>query len=148
MPTSVGIHLGSQTSRHIHTRFRKTTASLCSQQFRCQRCSFYQIIQNITSMIWIKTPSSKNLTLGSNSFFSGFLRYSSSDICPTCHSGIELNSPLCPVAAPLKTSSTFFLVLHLLFLPLAVPVMPPSCCGCLSQYTHHHLVTFLLTFFR
>nr|XP_057934616.1 sugar phosphate exchanger 3 [Doryrhamphus excisus]XP_057934617.1 sugar phosphate exchanger 3 [Doryrhamphus excisus]XP_057934619.1 sugar phosphate exchanger 3 [Doryrhamphus excisus]XP_057934620.1 sugar phosphate exchanger 3 [Doryrhamphus excisus]XP_057934621.1 sugar phosphate exchanger 3 [Doryrhamphus excisus]XP_057934622.1 sugar phosphate exchanger 3 [Doryrhamphus excisus] len=25
--------------------------------------------------------------------------------------------------------------------------MPPSCCGCLSQYTHHHLVTFLLTFF-
>uniref|UniRef100_H3DMF8 Sugar phosphate exchanger 3 n=1 Tax=Tetraodon nigroviridis TaxID=99883 RepID=H3DMF8_TETNG len=30
---------------------------------------------------------------------------------------------------------------------LAVPVMPPSCCGCLSQYTHHHLVAFLLTFF-
>ncbi|KAF7658474.1 hypothetical protein LDENG_00012370 [Lucifuga dentata] len=25
--------------------------------------------------------------------------------------------------------------------------MPPSCCGCLSQYTHHHLVAFLLTFF-
>ncbi|XP_056131603.1 sugar phosphate exchanger 3 [Lampris incognitus] len=25
--------------------------------------------------------------------------------------------------------------------------MPPSCCGCLSQYTHHHLVVFLLTFF-
>ncbi|TWW64562.1 sugar phosphate exchanger 3 [Takifugu flavidus] len=25
--------------------------------------------------------------------------------------------------------------------------MPPSCCGCLSQYTHHHLLTFLLTFF-
>uniref|UniRef100_A0A3B4XB26 Sugar phosphate exchanger 3 n=1 Tax=Seriola lalandi dorsalis TaxID=1841481 RepID=A0A3B4XB26_SERLL len=25
--------------------------------------------------------------------------------------------------------------------------MPPSCCGYLSQYTHHHLVTFLLTFF-
>ncbi|XP_077450469.1 sugar phosphate exchanger 3 isoform X2 [Stigmatopora argus] len=27
------------------------------------------------------------------------------------------------------------------------PVMPPSCCGFLSQYTHHHLVAFLLTFF-
>ncbi|KAM8908454.1 sugar phosphate exchanger 3 isoform 1-T1 [Spinachia spinachia] len=25
--------------------------------------------------------------------------------------------------------------------------MPPSCCGYLSQYTHHHLVVFLLTFF-
>ncbi|KAM4615441.1 sugar phosphate exchanger 3 [Polymixia lowei] len=25
--------------------------------------------------------------------------------------------------------------------------MPPSCCGCQSQYTHHHLVAFLLTFF-
>uniref|UniRef100_A0A8C5HUF5 Sugar phosphate exchanger 3 n=1 Tax=Gouania willdenowi TaxID=441366 RepID=A0A8C5HUF5_GOUWI len=25
--------------------------------------------------------------------------------------------------------------------------MPPSCRGCLSQYTHHHLVVFLLTFF-
>uniref|UniRef100_A0A7N8X933 Sugar phosphate exchanger 3 n=1 Tax=Mastacembelus armatus TaxID=205130 RepID=A0A7N8X933_9TELE len=25
--------------------------------------------------------------------------------------------------------------------------MPPSCCGYLSQYTHHHLVAFLLTFF-
>ncbi|XP_007578357.1 sugar phosphate exchanger 3 [Poecilia formosa] len=25
--------------------------------------------------------------------------------------------------------------------------MPPSCFGCLSQYTHHHLVVFLLTFF-
>uniref|UniRef100_A0A3P9JYB8 Major facilitator superfamily (MFS) profile domain-containing protein n=1 Tax=Oryzias latipes TaxID=8090 RepID=A0A3P9JYB8_ORYLA len=25
--------------------------------------------------------------------------------------------------------------------------MPPSCCGCLSQYTHHHLAVFLLTFF-
>uniref|UniRef100_A0A3Q3VN41 Sugar phosphate exchanger 3 n=1 Tax=Mola mola TaxID=94237 RepID=A0A3Q3VN41_MOLML len=25
--------------------------------------------------------------------------------------------------------------------------MPPTCCGCLSQYTHHHLVAFLLTFF-
>ncbi|XP_061770506.1 sugar phosphate exchanger 3 [Nerophis ophidion] len=25
--------------------------------------------------------------------------------------------------------------------------MPPSCCGFLSQYTHHHLVAFLLTFF-
>lgn len=25
--------------------------------------------------------------------------------------------------------------------------MPPLCCGCLSQYTHHHLVAFLLTFF-
>uniref|UniRef100_A0A672GX94 Sugar phosphate exchanger 3 n=1 Tax=Salarias fasciatus TaxID=181472 RepID=A0A672GX94_SALFA len=31
--------------------------------------------------------------------------------------------------------------------PPAAPVMPPSCCGCLSQYTHHHLVVFLLTFF-
>ncbi|TNN71911.1 Sugar phosphate exchanger 3 [Liparis tanakae] len=27
------------------------------------------------------------------------------------------------------------------------PVMPPLCCGYLSQYTHHHLVAFLLTFF-
>uniref|UniRef100_A0A3B3DJA6 Sugar phosphate exchanger 3 n=1 Tax=Oryzias melastigma TaxID=30732 RepID=A0A3B3DJA6_ORYME len=25
--------------------------------------------------------------------------------------------------------------------------MPPSRCGCLSQYTHHHLAVFLLTFF-
>ncbi|KAL3977399.1 FRAS1-related extracelluar matrix protein 1/2 [Sarotherodon galilaeus] len=25
--------------------------------------------------------------------------------------------------------------------------MPPSCCASLSQYTHHHLVVFLLTFF-
>lgn len=51
--------------------------------------------------------------------------------------------------SPLKTPiNTSFLVLHLLFLPLAVPVMPPTCCGCLSQYTHHHLVAFLLTFFR
>ncbi|KAM9823632.1 sugar phosphate exchanger 3 [Neosynchiropus ocellatus] len=25
--------------------------------------------------------------------------------------------------------------------------MPPSCCGYLSQYTHHHLIVFLLTFF-
>lgn len=25
--------------------------------------------------------------------------------------------------------------------------MPPLCCGCLSQYTHHHLAAFLLTFF-
>ncbi|XP_034019660.1 sugar phosphate exchanger 3 [Thalassophryne amazonica] len=25
--------------------------------------------------------------------------------------------------------------------------MPPSCCGCLSQYTYHHLAVFLLTFF-
>ncbi|XP_054480467.1 sugar phosphate exchanger 3 [Anoplopoma fimbria] len=25
--------------------------------------------------------------------------------------------------------------------------MPPPCCGYLSQYTHHHLVAFLLTFF-
>ncbi|TDG96784.1 hypothetical protein EPR50_G00232340 [Perca flavescens] len=25
--------------------------------------------------------------------------------------------------------------------------MPPPCCGYLSQYTHHHLVVFLLTFF-
>ncbi|XP_053718242.1 sugar phosphate exchanger 3 isoform X2 [Synchiropus splendidus] len=25
--------------------------------------------------------------------------------------------------------------------------MPPSCCGHLSQYTHHHLIVFLLTFF-
>ncbi|XP_017280372.1 sugar phosphate exchanger 3 [Kryptolebias marmoratus] len=25
--------------------------------------------------------------------------------------------------------------------------MPPSCCGYLSQFTHHHLVVFLLTFF-
>uniref|UniRef100_A0A4W6FKG9 Sugar phosphate exchanger 3 n=2 Tax=Lates calcarifer TaxID=8187 RepID=A0A4W6FKG9_LATCA len=31
--------------------------------------------------------------------------------------------------------------------PPAAPVMPPSCCGYLSQYTHHHLVAFLLTFF-
>uniref|UniRef100_A0A8C9SIT8 Sugar phosphate exchanger 3 n=2 Tax=Scleropages formosus TaxID=113540 RepID=A0A8C9SIT8_SCLFO len=30
---------------------------------------------------------------------------------------------------------------------LETPVMSPPCCGFLSQYTHHHLVTFLLTFF-
>ncbi|KAA8580052.1 hypothetical protein FQN60_005587 [Etheostoma spectabile] len=51
---------------------------------------------------------------------------------------------------PLKTSTTTptsFLVLHLLYFPSAAPVMPPSCCGYLSQYTHHHLVVFLLTFF-
>ncbi|KAF0029570.1 hypothetical protein F2P81_018675 [Scophthalmus maximus] len=29
----------------------------------------------------------------------------------------------------------------------AVPGMPPPCCGYLSQYTNHHLVAFLLTFF-
>ncbi|KAG7496187.1 sugar phosphate exchanger 3 [Solea senegalensis] len=29
----------------------------------------------------------------------------------------------------------------------AAPVMPSPCCGYLSQYTNHHLVVFLLTFF-
>lgn len=61
--------------------------------------------------------------------------------------------PPSPVAAPPEerhrgSPLILHLRLHLLFLPPAVPVMPPSCCGCLSQYTHHHLVAFLLTFFR
>uniref|UniRef100_A0AAY4ELG5 Sugar phosphate exchanger 3 n=1 Tax=Denticeps clupeoides TaxID=299321 RepID=A0AAY4ELG5_9TELE len=33
------------------------------------------------------------------------------------------------------------------FLLLKTPVMSPPRCGFLSQYTHHHLVVFLLTFF-
>ncbi|CAB1333729.1 unnamed protein product [Coregonus sp. 'balchen'] len=37
--------------------------------------------------------------------------------------------------------------LHPLLSLLVTPVMSSPCCGFLAQYTHHHLVAFLLTFF-